>query len=110
MRHLDGLGLRADEDDALLAAAPRELGVLGQEAVAGVDAVHLLILGQPQDALHQSYSGASLRIESVKLRQAVVDVGKRARRMLQGAEPAGGSHDSGSGPVRFNNEQVKAPP
>ncbi len=33
---LDGLGRRADEDQALLGAAPRERGVLGQEPIPGV--------------------------------------------------------------------------
>ena len=42
---LDDVGRRADERDTLLGAAPREVGVLGEKAVAGMDGVAPGILG-----------------------------------------------------------------
>ena len=47
---LQQLGGRADEDDAGRLAGPGELGVLGQEAVAGVDGVGAVALGDADDA------------------------------------------------------------
>ena len=47
--HMDGLWPGADEGDALLLAAARKVGVLGQEAIARVDAVRAL-LPAPQQA------------------------------------------------------------
>ncbi len=41
---------RADKDDARLRAGAGELGVLGQKTVAGMDEVHVLFLGQRDDA------------------------------------------------------------
>ena len=46
---MDGLWPGADESDALLLAAARKVGVLGQEAIARVDAVRAL-LPAPQQA------------------------------------------------------------
>ena len=40
---VEQLGPRADEGDAGRVAGPRELGVLGEEAVAGMDRVDLLL-------------------------------------------------------------------
>ena len=48
---LQQLHPRADERDAGLGAGGRKLGVLREEAVAGVDAVHAVGLGQGDDAV-----------------------------------------------------------
>ena len=48
---LQQLHPRADERDAGLAAGRRELGVLREEAVAGVDAIHAVGLGERDDAV-----------------------------------------------------------
>ena len=48
---LQQLDPRADERDAGLGAGRRKLGVLREEAVAGVDAVHAVGLGQGDDAV-----------------------------------------------------------
>ena len=42
---------RPDEDDARLLTGPGEVGILGQEAVAGVNGIHILALGQRNDLL-----------------------------------------------------------
>ena len=43
------LGRRADEGDAVVRARPGELGVLGKEAVPGVDRVDAVLLGDGDD-------------------------------------------------------------
>ena len=47
---VEQLGPRADEGDPGRVAGPGELGVLGEEAVAGMDRVDLLLLRQRDDA------------------------------------------------------------
>jgi hypothetical protein len=49
---LDRLGRGADEDHSGLLAGPREGGVLGQEAVAGMDRLRAGLIGDLQDLLH----------------------------------------------------------
>ena len=48
-QQVEQLGTGADEDDPGPLAGPRELGVLRQEAVAGMDRVDALLLGQLDD-------------------------------------------------------------
>ena len=50
-QQIEQLGPRPDEDDARPGAGPGELGVLRQEAVAGMDRVDVLGLGQLDDRL-----------------------------------------------------------
>src|SRR5690606_37333749 len=47
--HLEHLRARADEGDAVLGRRARQLGVLGEEAVAGVDRIRTAQLGDPDD-------------------------------------------------------------
>lgn len=49
--HRNGLWARPDEGDALLGTPPRKGAVLAEEAIARVDAVHLLLLCKLYDAL-----------------------------------------------------------
>ena len=49
---VEDLGGRADEGDALLAAATSQAGVLAEEAVAGIDRVGVGLLRRGDDALH----------------------------------------------------------
>ena len=46
------LGGGADEGDARLLTGPGEVGVLAEEAVAGVDGIHVAALGQVNDAVN----------------------------------------------------------
>ena len=48
---LDGLGRRADEGHATLGDGPGEVGVLGEEAVAGMDGVGAALLDDAEDGL-----------------------------------------------------------
>ena len=49
--HLQVLDLRADEDDALFLAALGELRVLGEEAVARMDGIDVVLLADADDVL-----------------------------------------------------------
>ena len=66
--HLDGLGRRADEGDAPLGDGPGEVGVLGEEAVAGVHAVGPRLLDHLEDPLGVEVAlGRGLAAERVGL-------------------------------------------
>ena len=65
---VDRVGGRADEDDAGLLAGARERGVLGEEAVAGVDRLGAGLLRDLEDLLdHQVALVAAARAEQVRL-------------------------------------------
>ena len=65
---LDGLGRRADEGDAALGDGAGEVGVLGEEAVAGVDPVGAALLDGVQDRLGVEVAlGRRLAAEGVGL-------------------------------------------
>ena len=49
--HLQVLDLRADEDDALFLAAPCQLCILGEEAVARMDGIDIVLLADADDVL-----------------------------------------------------------
>ena len=53
----DGFGWRADEDEPMVGAGLREIGVLGQESVAGVDGVGPGALGRGQQRLDIEVAG-----------------------------------------------------
>ena len=62
------LGGRADEDDAGLLAGAREGGVLGEEAVAGVDRLGAGLLGDLEDLVHREVAlGGRAGAEQVRL-------------------------------------------
>ena len=49
---IENLTGRPDEDDARFLTGPGEVGILGQEAIAGVDGIHILALCQCDDLLN----------------------------------------------------------
>ena len=72
---VDGVGGRADEGDAGVVAGAHERGVLGQEAVAGVDGLGAGLLGHLQDLVHvQVALGRRAAAQQVRLVGAL-DVG-----------------------------------
>jgi hypothetical protein len=48
--HVQDLRCGSDEDDAFALAGGGEVGVLGEEAVAGVDGIDAFLFGQRDDA------------------------------------------------------------
>ena len=55
--HVEQLGTRADEDDVGLGAGAGEVGVFGEETVAGVDGVDALFNGDADDAVDVEIGG-----------------------------------------------------
>ncbi|KAK1238641.1 hypothetical protein MKX07_004217 [Trichoderma sp. CBMAI-0711] len=91
-----GRGRRPDEDDALLLASLDELVVLGQEAVARVQRLDAVLLGQRNDLLAVEVAVGRAERERLEARRGVprvgVDVGVHGRRLdahaLRGAVDA----------------------
>ena len=94
--HLQHLGRRTHERDARLGAGRGQLGVLGQEAVAGVDGVGPALLGDPDDLGHvqvRAHRRATLTDQVGLVRLDPVDAGAvlpREHRDRAGAELGGG--------------------
>ena len=98
----EDLGARADEDEAGLPAGPGECRVLGQEAVAGMDGIDLVLAGQGDDAVDVEIGADRLarladavglvRLEAVQGEAVFVGVdGDRAdAQLVGGAEDADG--------------------
>ena len=98
---LDGLGRRADEGHAPLGDGPGEVGVLGEEAVAGVHAVGARLLDDLEDPLGVEVAlGRGLAAEGVGLvgqadvQRVAVELGVHGHRgdaqLLAGADDPDG--------------------
>ena len=83
------LGLRADPGEAALFHHLGELGVLGQEAVAGVDGVGAGDLGGADERGHVQVAGARRRRPDADLLVGEADVQRSRRRRSSGPRPSG---------------------